>query len=89
MALLLREHFVSPITFSEMSTLTGSLIGSFLLCALVLRISRRNHQRLPLPPSPPADPLIGHLRIFPDARDMAEVFHEWTQKYGMNISSIG
>ena len=85
MALLLREHFVSPITFSEMSTLTGSLIGSILLCALVLRISRRNRQNLPLPPGPPADPFIGNIRVFPDAQNTAEVFYDWAQKYGMCI----
>lgn len=68
-----------------MSTLAGGLVASILLCVLVVRFTRRNGQRPPLPPGPPADPIIGHMRIFPDAQDIAEVFHEWTQKYGTFI----
>lgn len=36
---------------------------------------------LPLPPGPPADPLIGHLRVFPKANPEL-VFHEWAKTYG-------
>ncbi|KAL0949356.1 hypothetical protein HGRIS_009425 [Hohenbuehelia grisea] len=35
----------------------------------------------PLPPSPPADPLIGHLRVMP-TDNQGEVFHDWAKKYG-------
>jgi len=41
---------------------------------------------MPLPPGPPADPVIGHFRVFPDANISAEVFHDWMQKYGDVIS---
>ncbi|KAI0748969.1 cytochrome P450 [Irpex lacteus] len=56
------------------------------LCALVARhISRKRHS-LPLPPGPPADPLIGHLRAFPEPHNTAEVLHDWSLKYGDVIS---
>nr|BAL05151.1 cytochrome P450 [Phanerodontia chrysosporium] len=34
-----------------------------------------------LPPGPPADPIIGHMRVFPRANH-GEVFHEWSKQYG-------
>lgn len=35
-----------------------------------------------LPPGPPADPVIGHLRIFPSIDNQAEVFHDWAKTFG-------
>ncbi|KAI0093006.1 cytochrome P450 [Irpex rosettiformis] len=66
-----------------MNTLSG--IGVLLFCAVVIRLSqvrRRKLHRLPLPPGPPAEPIIGHMRLFPDVETTAETFHEWSQKYG-------
>lgn len=63
---------------------TVSTIGALLLCTLVVRLIRSRRLRLPLPPSPPAEPMIGHVRRLPYAQVMAEVFHEWSQKYGTN-----
>ncbi|KAH9952213.1 cytochrome P450 [Amylocystis lapponica] len=37
--------------------------------------------RLPLPPSPPADPIIGHFRTIPRSHQ-SEVYYEWSKKYG-------
>uniref|UniRef100_A0A0W0F2S6 Putative cytochrome P450 n=1 Tax=Moniliophthora roreri TaxID=221103 RepID=A0A0W0F2S6_MONRR len=34
-----------------------------------------------LPPSPPADPFLGHARILPQER-LGETFHEWAKTYG-------
>ncbi|KAK0491979.1 cytochrome P450 [Armillaria luteobubalina] len=34
-----------------------------------------------LPPGPPADPIIGHIRSLPRV-DQPEVFHEWAKTYG-------
>lgn len=53
-----------------------------LLCAVVARSIRRKRQWAPLPPSPPADPFIGHLRSLPDRYHVAETFHDWSLKYG-------
>ncbi|KAF9262274.1 cytochrome P450 [Marasmius fiardii PR-910] len=50
--------------------------------ALVLSWFLKNRTPKPsLPPGPPADPLIGHLRIMP-TRDTAETLHEWSKTYG-------
>lgn len=49
-------------------------------CVLYLR-RKRTPANTRLPPGPPADPLIGHLRIFP-MKDQPEIFHEWSKQYG-------
>ncbi|KAF7333578.1 Cytochrome P450 [Mycena sanguinolenta] len=58
-------------------------IGIFYLWSL--RIGRR-----PLPPGPPKDPLIGHLRYMPTAQ-APFVFHEWAKIYGdvMHLQVLG
>ncbi|KAI0788920.1 cytochrome P450 [Irpex lacteus] len=61
---------------------TFEVLGSFLVLALVARQVLKKRQNIPLPPGPPADPLIGHLRILPDFDTLAEVLHEWSRKYG-------
>ena len=42
-------------------------------------------KRLPLPPGPPADPFIGHLRKMPRDRT-SETLHEWSKIYGPIMS---
>uniref|UniRef100_A0A0W0EXE6 Putative cytochrome P450 n=1 Tax=Moniliophthora roreri TaxID=221103 RepID=A0A0W0EXE6_MONRR len=57
----------------------------FVACAfcasLLFWLTSKPRGRTPLPPGPPADPFIGHLRMMPKEKT-AETFHEWTQKYG-------
>ncbi|KAL4259189.1 cytochrome P450 family protein [Pleurotus pulmonarius] len=48
---------------------------------LLALLHRRSKKRLPLPPGPPADPLIGHLRVMPTQKH-EQVFHEWSKLYG-------
>jgi hypothetical protein len=48
---------------------------------------RRRNQKYPLPPGPPADPLIGHLRLL-SAGNTAENFNEWAQKYGASRAAF-
>ncbi|KAF9002170.1 cytochrome P450 [Cyathus striatus] len=43
--------------------------------------SRRRRTRLPYPPGPLAEPIIGHLRIMP-MNNQEEVFREWSRIYG-------
>ena len=57
-------------------------LGVVVLCAVVARLSLKKRQKSPLPPGPPADPLIGHLRIFPEPQTTAETFYDWSLQYG-------
>lgn len=52
------------------------------LCVFLYLLSRVNRKKHPpLPPGPPADPLIGHMRLI--AGDHQEtLFYEWGKKYG-------
>ncbi len=64
----------------------NSSITTFTLPALIVwllvYLKRRTIRRPPLPPGPPADPFIGHLRIMPSKQEEL-VFHEWAKTYGM------
>ncbi|KAL0568631.1 hypothetical protein V5O48_013350 [Marasmius crinis-equi] len=57
----------------------------FLAAACFLGVSlwfaSRSFGKPPLPPGPPADPLIGHLRIIPSQKT-SETFQEWSKTYG-------
>ncbi|KAK7041484.1 hypothetical protein VNI00_009352 [Paramarasmius palmivorus] len=58
--------------------------------AIVVRnyVATRKHP--PLPPGPPADPVIGHLRVIP-SQNIGEHFHEWAKVYGeiMHLHCLG
>ncbi|KAF9002171.1 cytochrome P450 [Cyathus striatus] len=49
--------------------------------ALCLLWSRRHRAKLLYPPGPPAEPIIGHLRIIPSTQQEV-VFREWSKIYG-------
>ncbi|KAF4604276.1 hypothetical protein EYR38_004698 [Pleurotus pulmonarius] len=69
------------------SSVTVAALGALLL---TVYLKRRTKKRPPLPPGPPADPLIGHLRIMPtDKQEL--VFHEWSKTYGdvMHLRVLG
>ncbi len=58
----------------------------FLLTWITLRALQRK-EKAPLPPGPPSDPIIGHLRLLLRPQDDA-VFYEWQKRYGM-VFSLG
>ncbi|KAF8594594.1 cytochrome P450 [Ceratobasidium sp. AG-I] len=49
--------------------LNGYLLVVMILLLTLIYCSRRHKSRLPLPPSPPSDPLIGHLRVLPSSNE--------------------
>ncbi|KAF4570982.1 hypothetical protein EYR36_008309 [Pleurotus pulmonarius] len=66
------------------TTIVLSLVG------LLAYLTSRSMKRPPLPPGPPADPLIGHLRVLPTEKH-AEVYLEWSKIYGdvMHLKVFG
>ena len=62
-----------------MSTVGIFALIIFLAFALFQKV--RNRRQNKLPPGPPADPILGHLRIFPRL-NQSEKFYEWSKQYG-------
>ncbi|KAJ6535167.1 cytochrome P450 [Mycena capillaripes] len=58
--------------------------------AILLYLWSSRIERRPLPPGPPKDPFIGHLRYMPTAQ-ASFVFHEWAETYGdvMHLQVLG
>ncbi|GBE89466.1 O-methylsterigmatocystin oxidoreductase [Sparassis crispa] len=50
-------------------------------CIVSVWLYSRHKKSPPLPPGPPAEPFIGHMRIFPTVHQ-ADVFHKWAAEYG-------
>ena len=46
------------------------------------RLASTSRSKLSLPPGPPADPFIGHLRYIP-SENPEDKFSEWSKQYGM------
>ncbi|KAF4597210.1 hypothetical protein EYR40_007662 [Pleurotus pulmonarius] len=64
------------------STQALGLLATYLLFTTIYnKLIRKQLFPFPLPPSPPSDPLIGHLRkILPEHAE--HTFGEWAKKYG-------
>ncbi|GJE86824.1 cytochrome P450 [Phanerochaete sordida] len=61
------------------SNLVWAVFAAFGLLIAYRRLARAKHGNLP--PGPPADPILGHLRTFP--RDNhGKTFYEWSKQYG-------
>ncbi|KAK1228120.1 hypothetical protein PQX77_008855 [Marasmius sp. AFHP31] len=60
---------------------TSHFVVALLAGGALLWSMKRATRRTGLPPGPPADPLIGHLRIIPTQKT-PETFHEWSRIYG-------
>ncbi|KAF9552265.1 cytochrome P450 [Agrocybe pediades] len=58
------------------------LLGVLWVSLYLIRRMKPGHS---MPPSPPADPLIGHMRMIPE-HDAHLFFHELSKKYGKIIS---
>ncbi|CAE6478668.1 unnamed protein product [Rhizoctonia solani] len=50
--------------------------------------SRTSKNLVPLPPSPPSDPLIGHMRLLMGATDISKEYTKWSRKLGSDIISF-
>ncbi|KAF7309103.1 Cytochrome P450 [Mycena kentingensis (nom. inval.)] len=57
------------------------VVAVLAFAAAYLLRRRRAASSLPLPPGPPKDPIIGHVRYMPTTR-APDVYHAWAQTYG-------
>lgn len=65
----------------------GFLIEVFLLLvisAVVRSLTKKSSTPAPLPPSPPADPIIGHVRKVPSSRPEL-AFQKWGKEYNSDV----
>ena len=60
---------------------TAVILGAFALGIIVVYLFLRIKRSRRLPPGPPADPLIGHLRVLP-REDPHHTYYEWSKLYG-------
>ena len=72
---------MSTLSFSTMLRL---ILQDFLVCfflyLLYLRLRRRPNG-LRLPPGPPAEPLLGHIRVIPQ-ENAERAYFRWSKEYG-------
>jgi hypothetical protein len=70
---------------AKTACLCVAAVGLILLSAIARRLwwiwDRRQKGREPLPPGPPAEFLIGHLRVVPK-EGTAEAYARWGREYG-------
>ncbi|KAL1678379.1 cytochrome P450 [Schizophyllum commune] len=57
-----------------------------LLYVLYLQLKRASSHP-PLPPGPPAEWLLGHLRVVPQ-KDAARAYHRWSKEYGSSVIHV-
>lgn len=67
--------------------MASSMISIVLFCCIVLlHVLRRRKARLPLPPGPPAHPILGHIPVFPAKENRDDIFYQWAQQYGESLA---
>ncbi|CAE6385703.1 unnamed protein product [Rhizoctonia solani] len=78
----IRQPFATSSHISLVATAVTLALASWTLYALP-----RRTQKLPLPPGPKSDPVIGHLRVMP-ASDEHRVYAKWGKELNSDIISI-
>lgn len=78
---ILTDHPFPPFTMTLAEGCLGAVSTAVAICLLYYFIGN-SAQRLPLPPGPPGDPIIGHLRSLPQEDEPGKAYHEWAKKYG-------
>ncbi|KAI1261966.1 putative O-methylsterigmatocystin oxidoreductase [Xylariaceae sp. FL1019] len=60
------------------------LVAAFAIIITIWLRATRHRSKLPLPPGPPGEPLIGHLRVIPAQRPEYQ-YARWAKEYGSDI----
>ncbi|KAF9440474.1 cytochrome P450 [Macrolepiota fuliginosa MF-IS2] len=60
---------------------TFTVILLLIVLALTIALQRRKNFKVPLPPSPPSDPILGHLRYIPSENPELQ-YTKWAKTYG-------
>ncbi|TRM63938.1 cytochrome P450 [Schizophyllum amplum] len=79
-----------PTTTTTTTTMFVLTIQDIAVCVLlyVLHLGlKRSKKILPLPPGPPADPLLGHMRIMPST-GAENAFYRWGKEYNSDIIHV-
>ena len=72
------EHSQKPLSPSM-----GTILWLIAITSFILWFRQRTHKsKFPLPPGPPADPIIGHLRYIPPENPEGKIA-EWSRQYGV------
>ncbi|KAL1740755.1 cytochrome P450 [Schizophyllum fasciatum] len=67
-----------------LSLLLQVALAAFSLSFLVRLLRQRNSRGHPLPPGPPAYPLVGHLGVLPQF-NAERAFEKWAKEYGSDV----
>ncbi|KAL0568633.1 hypothetical protein V5O48_013352 [Marasmius crinis-equi] len=67
--------------------LVFALLAASFTFGLVWFARKSTRKNPALPPGPPGEPLIGHLRVIPPVKQ-AETFHEWAKEYGESYVAL-
>lgn len=57
----------------------------FAFAVILYFLANRRRNAYPLPPGPPAHPILGHLRMLPP-QGMENTLFEWSKTYGSDIA---
>jgi hypothetical protein len=70
---------------ANLHSLAGLVLASVLLAiSLALWRAYWKKNRLPLPPGPPAEPLLGHYRLIPDEAPFKQ-YAQWAEDYNSDV----
>ncbi|TQV93326.1 hypothetical protein V2A60_010245 [Cordyceps javanica] len=76
------------VTYCAVRPLGSAVVVTLILLLLVkFVLHRRRTNGLPLPPGPPGEPVLGHLRIVP-SHSPEYTYMRWSREYGSDVLSV-
>lgn len=79
------DHGLRSEQGADLHSLAGLVLASALFAiSLALWRAYWKKNRLPLPPGPPAEPLLGHYRLIPDEAPFKQ-YAQWAEDYNNDV----